>query len=258
MPLEQRLADLEKNLELLYKKLGAIEAAREKTADELARFSYQQSIQEDIKPKIREWEAEYWKLLTRQPNLLQIDESDADGAVVEVVQVVEQVQQSNANQYPDELMRLLTKILNKLGEPGQSSATKLKATLPLLPPFLSYEMELDTGGFLQQVFPTFRWLFKKSAQGNITAKTIEIPQQNNATQLEAELLILKKIEDVLVNDKDTKVADDNLRKWKRRVTQIIKCDDIYDIQPDLNQKTPYDQIRNSIKKYRIFIKQSLN
>ena len=72
-------------------------------------------------------------------------------------------------------------------------------------------------------------------------------------QLQAELEILNEIEENLVNDKDIKTADESLSQWKKRVMNIINRPDLYNIQPDRNQKTYYNQIRNLIKKCRRFV-----
>lgn len=81
--------------------------------------------------------------------------------------------------------------------------------------------------------------------------------QGTRLQLEKELKELDSIDDVLVKDKDTRAADNNLRQWKKRITGIIGDSDLYDIQPDSNQKIPYNQTRNVIKKCRIFVEELL-
>jgi hypothetical protein len=81
---------------------------------------------------------------------------------------------------------------------------------------------------------------------------------NGKSQLKVELKILNEIEEALINDKDTRTADEILRQWKKRVTSIIGRSDLYDIQPDQNQKTPYNQTRNVIKKCRIFVEDLLS
>lgn len=162
MPLSGRLADLERNLELLYEKLGDMERSLILSYDAEAKISIKQRIREEIKPQIRQTEVEYWQLLTHEINASVIDEVDARSAIVEVIKTTEIIEQNNANQYPDQVIQLLTDIRNKLNEPGKSSSAKLKAALPLLPPFVSYEVELETEGILQRVFPTFSRLLRKA------------------------------------------------------------------------------------------------
>ncbi|MBW4582064.1 MAG: hypothetical protein KME42_21070 [Tildeniella nuda ZEHNDER 1965/U140] len=161
MLLSTRLTDLEKNLELLYQKLGAMERSRIMAYDAEAKISIEQRIREEIKPQIQQNEAEYWQLLAQEVDSLLIDEVDASSAITEVIQTVEIIEQNNTNQYPDQVIQLLTEIRNKLNEPGKSSSAKLKAALPLLPPFISYEVELETEGILRRMFPTFSRLLKK-------------------------------------------------------------------------------------------------
>ncbi|MBF2028185.1 MAG: hypothetical protein IGS48_15705 [Oscillatoriales cyanobacterium C42_A2020_001] len=161
MLLSTRLADLEKNLELLYQKLGAMERSRIMAYDAEAKISIEQRIREEIRPQIQQNEVEYWQLLAQEVDSLLIDEVDASSAITEVIQTVEIIEQNNANQYPDQVIQLLTEIRNKLNEPGKSSSAKLKTALPLLPPFISYEVELETEGVLRRMFPTFSRLLKK-------------------------------------------------------------------------------------------------
>ncbi|NET47733.1 MAG: hypothetical protein F6K09_03210 [Merismopedia sp. SIO2A8] len=125
------------------------------------KISIKQRIQEEIKPQIYQTETEYWQFLIREINSLVIDEADASNAIFEVIQTAEVVEQNKTNQYPVQVIQLLTEIKNKLSEPGKSSVAKLKAAVPLLPPFISYEMEIETEGILRRMFPTFSRLLKK-------------------------------------------------------------------------------------------------
>lgn len=162
MPLNNRLTDLEKNLELLYQKLGAMERSRIMAYDAEAKISIDQRIREEIKPQIHQTEAEYWQLLAQEINSLMINEIDAQNAIIEVIQTAEIIEKNNIDQYSDQVIKLLTEIRNKLSEPGKSSSAKLKAAVPLLPPFVSYEMEIETEGILRRIFPTFSKLVRKA------------------------------------------------------------------------------------------------
>ncbi len=238
MPLSRRLADLEKNLELLYKKLGAMERELINEYKAQAKFSIEQEI-DDIKLKIREWKAEYWQLLAQEASLSRIDEVDASNAVVEVVQIVERVQQNNANQYPEQVIQLLTEIRNKLNEPGKSSTAKLKATLPLLPPFVSYEMELD---LLRQVFPTFSRLFRKAEKEPIreSGATLSERQQQIERQIQSLEAIIAdaKYEPNLANIRDRYLH------WRKETTNFL-LDTFGDKEAsNLNGILPQEGLRN--------------
>lgn len=159
MALDPRLADIEKNLELLYEKLGAMERNCIMAYDAEAKISIEQRIREDVLPQIRRSETEYWQRLAQEANSLTINEIDANNAVIEIAEIIDQ---SSSGQYPDQMIQLLTEIRNKLNEEGKTSSAKLKAALPLLPPFVSYEVELETQGMLRRMFPTFSRLLKKT------------------------------------------------------------------------------------------------
>lgn len=228
MPLSRRLADLEKNLELLYEKLGAMEKAYSMAADPEIKISIKQRIREEITPQIRQIEAQFWKLSDQEASSSRIDEVDASNAVVEVVQIVERVQQNNANQYPDEVIQLLTEIRNKLNEPGKSSAAKLKAALPLLPPFVSYEMELDTEGLLRQVFPTFSRLFRKAEKEEQNYTSHEQGEIATPVGTQGQIRIQRQIQalQVIIDDAKSNPNFANVRErfllCKKEISNFLK------------------------------------
>lgn len=157
-----RLLDLKKNLQLLYEKLAAMERSRITAYDAEAKISIGMRIREEILPDIRRYEADYWQVLSQEFNALSIDEIDANDVIIEMARIIEQITKHQSNGYPDEIIHLLTEVRDKLREPEKSSTAKLKATLPLLPPFVSYEIEFGTQGILQQFFPTFSRLLDKT------------------------------------------------------------------------------------------------
>jgi hypothetical protein len=159
-----RLTDLEKHLTLLYEKLAAMERGLIMAYDAEAKISIEQRIREEVIPQVRKYEVEYWQLFAEQGNQFFIEEVDANIAITEVVNIVEQAQQNSVRKYPDELINLLAEIRDKLKEPEKTATAKLKAALPLLPPFLSYEFELDTPSILRQLFPTFSRLLKHTSK----------------------------------------------------------------------------------------------
>lgn len=158
MSLNKRLAVLSKNIELLYEKLGAMEKSLAMAVDPEIKISIQQRIREEIKPEIQKNQSEYLQLLATQANSIIINENDANDLVVEMIEAIEIRQNNN---YPDQVINLLTEIRNELNKPEKSSSAKLKATIPLLPPFLSYEVDFETEDVLRRLFPTFDKLIKK-------------------------------------------------------------------------------------------------
>jgi hypothetical protein len=92
---------------------------------------------------------------------LDISDADADIVTAEIMQEVEILAYQPTVQNNAELVKLLTEIKSELTKPKIPGSGKLKAAIPLLPGFLSYEMELDTEGLLRRIFPTFSKLAEK-------------------------------------------------------------------------------------------------
>ena len=158
----RRLADLEEILDSSYETLGTFQKKLAYAGSVAEINNIGQTLKREILPNIRKYEKEYWQLLAQNANSFEFNETDADCAIIEILQIVEQIRQSSTAGYSQEAIQLLTEIRNKLNEPEKSAAGKLKATLPLLPPFISYEIELGTEGILQRIFPTFSRILKKN------------------------------------------------------------------------------------------------
>jgi hypothetical protein len=156
-----RLADLEKILDVEYKKIRDFQYRIAHTSSIAEKFDLEVRIENDILPRIRKYETEYWSILEKDTEKCVVEEVDARNAIVKVVQEVELIQ-IQPNKYPDELMQNLQKILDKLNEPQTPAAAKLRAALPLIPLFMSYEVELDTEISLKRVFDRIKKLFKQA------------------------------------------------------------------------------------------------
>lgn len=157
----QRLIDLEEILDTEYEKLYYY---RKKIAQGLSapeEFRLQQQIKKEIKSNIHSCEAEYWEILEREANSFAISEKEAGYAIVQVVREVERMENTRSDSYPYELIRMLTEIREKLNEPEKAAAAKLKVALPLIPPIVSYELELDTQGSLRRAWEPIKSLLKK-------------------------------------------------------------------------------------------------
>jgi hypothetical protein len=154
-----RLSDLQDLMEGYYEDLKCKEIAlRDIEASEKARIERQIR---PIKQKIAEIQGEYLILLKSQTAQLDITEADAEIVTAEIIQEVEILQYKPTVQSNAELVKLLTEIKAELTKPGTPGSGKLKAAIPLLPGFLSYELELDTEGLLRRLFPTFSRLAGK-------------------------------------------------------------------------------------------------
>jgi hypothetical protein len=159
MDSKQRLADLEKILDSLYETLGKAQNRGAYANDIFEKDGINQRLRKEVLPEIRKYEEEYRSLLAEEASDCQVDEVAASHAIVKVVQEVELIQ-SQPNQYPNDLMRKLQEILDKLNEQQTPAAAKLKAALPLIPGIMSYELELDTEISLKRVFEGIRQLLR--------------------------------------------------------------------------------------------------
>ncbi|MBD1889356.1 hypothetical protein [Coleofasciculus sp. FACHB-SPT9] len=161
-----RLRQVEENLQLLREQQGSVERESLLTTG-IHKIQAEQRLRLDIKPKLIQFETEYWQILANESETIAIAEPAPEVVVAEIIERAGQLQTSQ--QYPDEVLEWLQKIYAEVSKPGTTAAAKLKGALSLLPPFVSlsyeYEKELDAD-FLQKHFPTFtKWskaLVKKS------------------------------------------------------------------------------------------------
>jgi hypothetical protein len=164
MPLSKRLVEAEKVLDLRYEALSQAQKRLAMTDEIFAKTAIQQRIKEEVLPELRQCEAEYWELLAQESRSCTVAEDDAGNAIVEVVREVQVIESNSNADYPDEVIRLLEDIRNKLNDPGNPAAAKAKLALSLIPGILAYEVELDTETALRKAFQPVRQLFKEAAE----------------------------------------------------------------------------------------------
>jgi hypothetical protein len=154
-----RLSHLQTEIEGYYEQLAGKESAL-RTIEESEKVRIDQQIRK-VKQDIAKIQGEYWLLMKSQTARLDISDADADIVTAEIMQEVEILAYQPTVQNNAELVKLLTEIKSELTKPEIPGSGKLKAAIPLLPGFLSYEMELDTEGLLRRIFPTFSKLAGK-------------------------------------------------------------------------------------------------
>ena len=160
-----RLRQIEEHLQILREQQGSVEREILLTTG-IHRSQAEQRLRLEIKPKLSQFETEYWQILASESATDSVAEPAPEVVVAEILEQVGQLQTNQ--QYSDEVLEWLQKIYTEVSKPGVPAAAKLKGALSLLPPFvnLSYEAELDTENFLRTHFPTFtKWskaLAKKS------------------------------------------------------------------------------------------------
>ncbi len=161
--ISDRLSQLERNLQAQYKLLGAAEKGINQAISKVDAAKYEMEIENDIRPRIRQYEEEYFALLQQESPNVTFVEADAQAIVNALSQEIIRVQ-SQPDRYTAEILELLKQIEAKLNEPEATADAKLKATLSMFPPFigLSYEAQLDTENFCRRYFPTFTRLIQRA------------------------------------------------------------------------------------------------
>jgi hypothetical protein len=150
-----RLLEIESHLQILYEQKVSLE--REiLLSNGLQRTQTEQRLKLEVRPKIKEYEEEYWKVFSQHSGSMEISEQEAKVVVAEIVEQVSKIE-LNSSDYTIEVLTLLREIRDKLNQPGSSATAKLKGVISSIPPFvgISYEAELDTENFLNKHFPTF-------------------------------------------------------------------------------------------------------
>ncbi len=155
----QRLADLKELLELLYEKLGEFERELIVTSSTNAKFELKQRIKREILPNIRRYEREYWELYPREA--IVISDEEAETQLAKVEQAVESIERIPPAEYPPELLPLLQDIRAKLEDLDKAASAKLKVALPLIPAITSYELEMDTEGFMYKTWKAIKKLVRR-------------------------------------------------------------------------------------------------
>ena len=110
---QYRIAQLEKNLERQYRLLAAAENGINQAQSTVAAEKYQIEIEDDIRPKIRVYEEEYFQNLQQLASTVTFRETEAQTVINIITQNVEQVKQQKT-QYPNNLEELLKRIEEKL------------------------------------------------------------------------------------------------------------------------------------------------
>lgn len=158
---KQRLIDLEKSLELRYETVSEARKRLAITDEIFAKTAIKQRLREEVLPELRREEVEYWELLRQVSYECDIQETDAQDAIVKVVT---QIDNSVEETSPEQMVRLLREIRDKLKEPGNAASAKAKLALSLIPGVLAYEIELDTENTLRKAFQPLKNLFQEAIE----------------------------------------------------------------------------------------------
>jgi hypothetical protein len=154
-----RLAQIEKNLNRLYRLLGAAEDGAIGAISKVDKLKYEMET-EDLRPQISKTLEELFLLLNQESSGLTFVETDAQTGIDIIEQEIERLKQKQ--NLSEQVLGALQRIENHLNQPEATADAKLKGTLSMFPPFigLSYESQLDTENFFRRYFPTFMGLIK--------------------------------------------------------------------------------------------------
>ena len=156
-----RLSQIEKHLITLYRQKAALEQeALDYTG--LPKIRAGQQIENEVEPKIQEYEQERRQILATAAEQLEISEPEAEVVIGEIVTGVTQLEAQPLNPEFAEVLQIVQELRDKANQPGKSATLKLKGMISPFPPFvgLFVEPEIDTENFWQQNFPTFTKLIK--------------------------------------------------------------------------------------------------
>lgn len=143
-----RLEGLNDILKINYEKLNQYQKRLSIVDSEDAKFSIRQTIKTEIKPTIKTLESEYAIILAGElPSL--ITSASAEAEVLEFVKVIKRESEGS---HSEDVMRLLTEILDKLNQPNVAATAKLQAALPIIPGIISYKLDLDSETTLIQIW----------------------------------------------------------------------------------------------------------
>ena len=155
----RRLKELEELLEIEYEKYHEFEKEIA-LSDGASKITLKQRFKRDVTPRLRSLEQEYAEMLVAGVPTAQIPDAEAAALVSELSEATGTILQTAPANAPQEMVRLLGEIKNKLSEPEEAASAKLKVSLPLIPTICSYEMEIETAGLMRRVWRKSRDFFK--------------------------------------------------------------------------------------------------
>jgi hypothetical protein len=155
-----RVSQLEELIDIEYEKLHEFEKAISLADGPSQKIALRQQIKRELTPRLRKLEKEYADSVATSNQVAALSEPEAEVLLAEIAGAVREANRKTHTQAPEEMLRLLAEIRNKLDEPGKSASAKLKLSLPIIPLISSYEMELDTEGLLTGVWRKLRNAFR--------------------------------------------------------------------------------------------------
>lgn len=145
-------------LDLLYEKLAMFEEELAINASAPARFELKQRLKKSVLPDIRRYEDEYWLLYPLDS--MTVTDFEAEKYLTQLETTAIAIEQELPAQSSSSLVPMLHELRSKLNT-NQPAASKLKIALPLIPAIATYELEIDAGKKMYQVWNSLKsWIRK--------------------------------------------------------------------------------------------------
>ena len=155
---DYRLNELEEILELLYEKLSAFQKELITSASPNIQFELKQRIKKEILPSIRSYEAEYWRIYPEER--IHFSEEEANGQLLKIESSISSISTIPKSELSSQLIYLLQDIQLKLKQEKTASG-KLKVVIPLIPMIASYELEVETEGYMYKTWMALKRLIRR-------------------------------------------------------------------------------------------------
>jgi hypothetical protein len=159
----KRIEHLEELLDIEYEKLQDFERESALLGPGPEKTALKLRMQRDTWPTIRKHETEIAGLLAEVSQSESLPDSEVESIFAEVVNEVSSLQSSRQSDWPKEVLDKLDEIQQKLDEPGKAATAKLRASLPIIPFLMSYNLDLDTESTLVQTWRKVKGLFRRAS-----------------------------------------------------------------------------------------------
>ncbi|NCQ68914.1 MAG: hypothetical protein GPJ27_09900 [Microcystis aeruginosa L111-01] len=117
-----------------------------------------QRIKKEILPSIRSYEAEYWQIYPEER--IHFSEEEANGQLLKIESSISSISTIPKSDLSSQLIYLLQDIQLKLKQEKTASG-KLKVVIPLIPMIASYELEVETEGYMYKTWMALKRLIRR-------------------------------------------------------------------------------------------------
>jgi hypothetical protein len=153
-----RCIELQKRIEELESILSGLEQDYTESQSHGAKSSINQKIS-NVEADIQKFREKYWSQLAGEINGISVPEDIANITIAEVIHQAELVETIPSTS--EEMIAKLKELLVILKRTESPVSSRLKAAIPLLPGFITYEVDINASSFLKRIYPSFCKLLGK-------------------------------------------------------------------------------------------------